>query len=170
MDELHWLALVIWDEAQGETYLGQAAVGRVVMNRARRKYASDGTIRGTVLWHFQFSGFWFAMEHGHYTQIEKDEAGAQAHGMQLFAQAQNTGAWKSCLQIAEQLMAGKFVSSDPSWPALADAVLYYAPAVCKAPAWATDDRKLATIGHHVFYSDKPVAAGFGHAATEAALG
>lgn len=142
MDDRTWLALVVWDEAQGEPDAGKAAVAQVVDNRTRLGYCSDKTIKGTILAHFQFSGFYFSMEHGQYVQIEKDEAGAEQHAMVLLAEAEKTSVWADCLNIA---------TTRPEDPELEHAVLYYNPKACKAPAWATPDKFLKTIGHHDFY-------------------
>ena len=49
------LTLCVLQEAGNQVPDGMAAVARVVLNRTRRKYASDGTIAGTILGHDQFS-------------------------------------------------------------------------------------------------------------------
>src|SRR5688572_10950774 len=47
----------IIQEAAREPYKGKVAVGRVIRNRMREKYHSDGTVAGTVLRAYQFSGW-----------------------------------------------------------------------------------------------------------------
>jgi hypothetical protein len=152
-DDLNWLALVVWDEAQGETFLGQAAVASVVLKRKGLPYASDGTMRGTILAHFQFSGFYFEMEHGHYTQIAHDVPGAEVEAAKLYAAALPTKAYGACLAVAREVMAGTFKSSDPAWAKLSAeprAILYFNPAISK-PAWADPAKHICDIGHHAFY-------------------
>ena len=52
------LAIVtIFQEAEGESYQGKVAVGEVIRNRMRLKLMSDGTVSGTVLRAYQFSGW-----------------------------------------------------------------------------------------------------------------
>src|SRR5574337_170238 len=52
------LAIVtIYQEAAGEPYAGKLAVAEVIRARMRRCYASDGTVAGTVLRAWQFSGW-----------------------------------------------------------------------------------------------------------------
>lgn len=153
-DDVTWAALCAWDEARGETYEGQAAVVEIIKHRMALKYSSDGTVKDTVLWKFQFSGFWFAMDHGHYEQIEKDAAGAEQEAGVLLAQAQGTPTFEQCLIIAKQVLAGTYVWPGPEGQKLAacpTAVLYYNPAVCAAPAWAIPANSVATIGHHEFF-------------------
>jgi len=48
--ELYWLALTVWMEARGESFLGQLAVAWVIMNRKQNNSVAD-----TVLRKLQFS-------------------------------------------------------------------------------------------------------------------
>jgi hypothetical protein len=48
--------ITIWQEARGESYEGKVGIAEVLRNRTARKYSSDGTVTGTVLWGRQFSG------------------------------------------------------------------------------------------------------------------
>ena len=50
------VAVVVWQEARGEPYEGKVGVCEVIRNRTQRKYSSDGTVTGTILWGRQFSG------------------------------------------------------------------------------------------------------------------
>jgi N-acetylmuramoyl-L-alanine amidase len=52
-----WAALTIWQEARGEPHEGRVAVAEVIRNRMARHYQSDGTVTGTVLRPYQFSGW-----------------------------------------------------------------------------------------------------------------
>jgi len=46
----------VFQEAEGEPYAGKVAVAEVILRRTWRKYMSDGTVIGTVMRPFQFSG------------------------------------------------------------------------------------------------------------------
>lgn len=146
------LALCVWDEARGEPNDGKAAVARVVKNRMLRRYCSDGTIVGTVLKKFQFSGFWFAFDAAHhYHQIEFDFAGAEAEAEKLLVEAQaDSVVFAICRNAADQVFAGNY--HGPQYDQLTDdAVLYVNPAVVEKPVWATPEAFVCTIGHHDFY-------------------
>ena len=52
-----WAIMTIYQEASGESFRGKAAVARVIRNRMRMRYQSDGTVPGTVLRAYQFSGW-----------------------------------------------------------------------------------------------------------------
>lgn len=47
----------LWQEARGEDNEARACVAHVIRNRMAKKYTSDGTIVGTVLVPWQFSGW-----------------------------------------------------------------------------------------------------------------
>ena len=47
----------LWQEARGCSEFEQEAVAHVILNRMRLKYLSNGTIAGTVLRKYQFSGW-----------------------------------------------------------------------------------------------------------------
>jgi len=49
--------ITVFQEAEGEPYVGKLAVAEVIRNRMRARYQSDGTLAGTVLRQFQFSGW-----------------------------------------------------------------------------------------------------------------
>lgn len=49
-------AICIWQEARGEPQEGRIGVAEIIRNRTQRRYSSDGTVTGTVLWGRQFSG------------------------------------------------------------------------------------------------------------------
>jgi len=55
VDDDKWAIMTIAGEALGEPLTGKIAVGEVIRNRMKRKYASDGTVIGTVLRAKQFS-------------------------------------------------------------------------------------------------------------------
>lgn len=55
VDDDHWAVLTIIGEAAGEPLIGKIAVAEVIRNRMKKRYASDGTVIGTVLRAKQFS-------------------------------------------------------------------------------------------------------------------
>lgn len=50
-------AITIWQESRGEPFDGKIAVAEVIRNRTRAGYMSDGSVAGTCLRAFQFSGW-----------------------------------------------------------------------------------------------------------------
>lgn len=48
--------VTVFQEAEGESYEGKRAVAEVIQRRMKRKFMSDGTVPGTVLRKYQFSG------------------------------------------------------------------------------------------------------------------
>lgn len=53
-DDVHG-AMAVFAEARGESFEGQLAVANVIRERMRLKYASDGTVVGTIWRPMQFS-------------------------------------------------------------------------------------------------------------------
>ena len=47
----------VWQEARGEPFPGKVGVAEVILQRMARKKYSDGTVEGTVLRAYQFSGW-----------------------------------------------------------------------------------------------------------------
>ena len=148
----------IADEAGNQPHEGKVAVGLVILNRLHMPYASDGTIVGTVLHKWAFSGFWARMENGHYTQTEFDLAGAEQQAQSLFDVFSREPIWDACdlaWKDAQAHYDGKPMSFTPG-PAFAHlnpkTVLYYNPAACARPAWAVPGKLAATIFQHVFYN------------------
>lgn len=149
------LALCVWSEAAGEIPDGKAAVARVVLNRTKRRYMSDGTISGTVLWPNQFSGFYFATVDGHYTRVchTVDEARLRAEAMLDLAREQTV--WMACQNIAEAVTLGSYVPSKNYSDLTDEVVLYLNPdprLVPHLPAWADPANLVCVIGHHQFYT------------------
>ena len=123
----------IWQEAAGEPYEGKLAVASVIRNRMKRKYQSDGTVEGTVLADYQFSGW---------NTDPKDSL--RERSMRLDDDdkvvKECVAAWKESELV------------DPT----NGAVLYFAPkGVRKVPYWASAEGvKLAkVIKNHQFYTD-----------------
>lgn len=119
----------IWAEARGETFEGKVGVAEVMRNRMKRKYASNGTVASTIFWPWQFSGF--NTDNEWRSKIfELDNADAVVR--QCFE------AWKASEHT--DLTHG--------------AVLYCNLNILRVPPrWAREDKKLAVIGQHSFFSD-----------------
>lgn len=130
------LAVVtIMQEAAGESYLGKVAVAEVILNRMKQKYSSDGTVAGTVLKPYQFSG-WNTADPGRIRNIRADDEDRVV---------------QECVRAWEEAKHG----SDT----VKGAVLYYNPdprLVPVTPDWAKPHSavQVATIGHHVFFVPK----------------
>ena len=155
MDDNTLGALCVWDEARGEEQDGRAAVARVIKNRMRLKYESDGTVYGTVLRYHQFSGFWFTMQNGEYTPIAFDEDEAEIQARLLLTQAQRMLVWQDCLDAWSEVVAGTYEGEDYAH-LTDDTVLYLNPGIVKTlPVWATPETFVTRIGHHDFYRAKP---------------
>lgn len=156
MDDRTLLAVCIADEAGREPHVGKVAVGRVVMNRVRLKFMSDGTIPGTVLRKDQFSGFYFEMGPQGYKRVASTVEQAQARAVEKLTRYKaNAAVWADCLMAADQAMSGLVLSPKdaPQFPGFTErTVNYYNPKVVKTPpAWATPDRLDTVIFNHTFY-------------------
>lgn len=122
-----WAVLTIWQEARGESHEGRVAVGEVIRNRMRLRYSSDGTVEGTVLRPYQFSG-WNTKDPNRIACAALDTSDPTV--------ADCARAW-----------AESAVST-----VTRGAVLYYNPdAVAETPAWARGERRLTVIGRHHFF-------------------
>ena len=118
-------ALTIYLEARGESFAGKMAVAAVIRNRMNHKYHSDGTVKGTVLRAKQFEP-WIGRSPEEVTF--------------------NPGNRK----MQESLLAWKLVQDGRD--VVGGAVLFYNPALVKAPRWAQVNRKVAKIGGHEFFN------------------
>jgi len=150
IDDPVLLALCGFQEANLEPDDGLAAVVRVVLNRMRLKYQSDGTVRGAVYWPDAFSWTQWAMAGGHYVKVAHDAAQVAARSAALLDGAQaHPAAWTRASRIAAAVQAGEY--RGPDYDRLGDAaVLYLNPALSRA-AWATPDKRICAIGHHEFF-------------------
>lgn len=128
------LAVVtIYQEAQGEPYAGKLAVAEVIRNRMHQKYASDGTVSGTVLRPLQFSG-WNARDPGRIRAVRLDSED-----------------WivKDCIRAWHEAIAGSDL--------VRGSVLYYNPSIiADTPEWAMPESavEMARVGQHVFFVPK----------------
>lgn len=127
------LAIVtIAQEALGESYEGKLAVAEVIRNRMSKRYASDGSVAGTVLRAWQFSG-WNTDSIGRtkMAKIDSDQAKVS-----------------DCVRAWEDAKTGTNIANG--------AVLYYAPNLVSTPKWARAEfaTQVAEIGGHVFFTPK----------------
>ena len=124
--------ITIWMESRGEPWEGKLAVAEVIRNRMRQKYSSDGTVSGTVLRAFQFSGF--------NTQDPNRIPSFRIDGDDPVVQ-ECEKAWRESehtLEIRSSITKG--------------AVLYLNPTiVTQKPKWVDLSVEVARVGPHVFY-------------------
>lgn len=115
----------VYMEAEGEPYKGKVAVAEVILRRKDRKYMSDGTVAGTVLRKYQFSGF-------------NTDSTNRVRSFKIDTADPNVN---DCVKAWAEAGRG----SD-----LVPGVLhYYNPKLCD-PAWAKGARVVAEIGNHRF--------------------
>lgn len=124
------LAIVtIWQEARGESYAGKCAVGEVIRNRMKRGYSSDGTVAGTVLKPWQFSG-WESGDVNRIKSLKIDDLDPLV---------------RECIKAWNESKLSTYANG---------AVLYCnLNAVQVRPGWARDDKRVAEIGAHTFFKD-----------------
>jgi N-acetylmuramoyl-L-alanine amidase len=126
--------ITIMQEAAGEPYEGKVAVAEVIRNRMNKKYASDGTVSGTVLRPLQFSG-WNAKDPGRIRAVRSDS---------------DDKVVKECIRAWHEALAGTDM--------VKGAVLYYNPSIItEPPDWALPDSatQVAVVGQHHFFVPKP---------------
>jgi len=124
-DDDAWGVMTVWIEARGEPYEGKVAVAEVILRRSRKGFMSDGTIPGTVLRPWQFSG-WNTDDSNRIRAAKIDD------GDPVVAE---------CLKAWEEAKAGSNFSGG--------ALHYFNPSVIE-PMWAKAARVVAEIGRHRF--------------------
>lgn len=117
------LALVVFSEARGESYLGQAAVAQVVINRAR---AFDLDVCGAAT------------------------APGAFHGVERWPYPRepwkvDSDAWEQAREVADAVLVGDFVVSPPS---CASALYFYARGT--DPGSLSRFPVVCEVGEHVF--------------------
>lgn len=131
-----WAIMTIAQEAAGESYDGKVAVAEVIRNRTAQRYASDGTVAGTVLRTMQFSG-WNAGDPGRIRNAKIDDTDPVI------------------VDCARAWRAAKAGSNT-----VRGAVLYYNPSIIRTPKWARPEHatQVAEIGGHVFFVPTPTVS------------
>lgn len=122
------LALCIWREARSEPREGKVAVGYTVMNRAAHPGWWGNDVYSVITKPMQYSSI-------------TAPGDAQLH---LFPKLSDA-VWLECLQIASDIIDGTAPNPVPG----ADS--YFADYI-PPPRWATSDKFVRQIGHHVFYN------------------
>lgn len=121
------LALVVFSEARGESWLGQAAVAQVVINRA--KDAGEG-VCDIAMAPRQFHG----LDDWPYPRRPKEI---------------DATAWAMARQVSDAVLEEDY-SVQP--PACADARYFYRSSA-ELPGWAVKLRKVCEIGNHTFLAE-----------------
>lgn len=128
--------LTIAQEAFLEPYAGKLAVAEVIRNRTRQHYMSDGTVEGTVLRAYQFSG-WNNGDPVRIKAMRYDDSDSRI---------------QDCIKAWKEAKAGS--------QTVGQAVLYYNPtyrmpdgSTIKTPKWALPGygKEVARAGAHVFF-------------------
>lgn len=152
MTDADLITLCAFQEANLEPDDGLAAVVRIVLNRIRAHYQSDGTVPGTVF-HGDGTAFsWVAFEmvDGRYRRVASGLDQIMARAEQLLLQAQSFHqAWARAERIAAAVQAGTYAGADFA-RITGDTVLYLNAAISSA-AWATPDKLVCRIGRHSFF-------------------
>lgn len=158
--ELDWMVTCMIDEAGNQKDEGKAAVAQVIKNRIASKQASDGTIKGTVLWPNQFSGFYYDTVGGKYQKVATTRAQAETRGIaKMKKYKQNTKQWENCQTIAKAVMGGSFAGGDVFGKLRANkrATMYLNESATRSlgsgnlPSWASVSKKIGVIQDHAFY-------------------
>jgi spore germination cell wall hydrolase CwlJ-like protein len=152
MNDAYLIALCAFEEANLEPDDGVAAVVQVIRNRMRLRYQSDGTPAGTVFAGNGVAFSWaaFAMFNHQYRRVASGRVEIEARAAHLVQVAEHYPArWARAQRIAAKVMVDGY--HGPDFDKLTpDAVLYLNPDIAHA-AWATPDKVVCRIGHHVFY-------------------
>ena len=150
MDDASLLTLCAFEEAAGEPDDGVAAVVRVVLNRVKRRYASDGDVAGTILAPDQFSWTSWEMADGRYQRVchSVDEVAQRAEALLAKAQCLPSQ-WARVRRITEEVAVGTYRGRD--YDRLTDDTVLYLNRRLSHAAWATPARRVCDIGRHSFY-------------------
>lgn len=133
-----WATLTIWIEARGESFDGQTGVGEVIRERMTQRYSSDGTVAGTVLHPYQFSGW-------NSNDINRRLAAVLDLDDPVVI---------SCLSAWHRSHATHLTDH---------ALFYYAPSSkLITPSWVQNCVHTITIGKHHFFRLRPIAVGKAH--------
>lgn len=150
MDDESLLTLCAFEEANLEPNDGIAAIVKVIQNRIRRKFFSDGTVRGTIFAKDQFSWTGWAMSNGRYVEVAGTPEQMLVRANTLLAKdSLYKIRWGKILTIVRAVLDGTY--SGPDFNKLtSDTVLYLNPKISHTN-WATPDKLVCEIGNHNFY-------------------
>lgn len=145
------LTLCVLQEAGNQPMDGQAAIARVVMNRGRMRYSSDGSISSTILWPTQFSWCEFKMVGRVYTRVASGSAAVLARVERLMVTAKAERAWGACAAVTGEVLHGAY--RGPLYDRLTAATVLYDNLALACPSWAIRARRIVVIGQHTFFED-----------------
>lgn len=115
-------------EAGTEPYAGKLAVARVIRERMRLKYSSDGTVAGTVLAPLQFS-MWNTHDKNRIKVCKVTEGDPHVEDCK-----------KAWLEACGEASPGEF-----------EGVVNYHADYIPTPGWASRMTRIFKIGRHIFY-------------------
>jgi len=131
MSELLVVALTLYGESGNQPFAGKYLVAETIANRAAQEKT---TCKDACLRPKQYS-CWNGLKN-------------QKRMIALTTQYSVTGseAWRDCIGLARMICA----SYTPTSPV----THYYAPRLCKKPAWAKKMKLMASVEDHRFYAKK----------------
>lgn len=134
------VARTIYGEASHEPREGKIAVACVIQNRVRSDSWYGNDPAECCLWPYQFSCW--NDEDPNRKRICNAEDGLRLPGGAV------NGAFRECLEIAEQLLSGDIVDITQG------STHYYAPRKgVRKPAWANRNKPVVEIGNHRFFNN-----------------
>ena len=119
-------ALCLFREARGQSQDAKRGVLHIILNRAAAGFRGHDAV-SVILWPMQFSSF--------------NANDPNAHLLPNPKNTQDWAAWLDCCALVDS------PGDDPT----GGAVMYESCASDELPAWATDDKRTATIGPFRFY-------------------
>lgn len=133
VEDWKWVVLTIAQEASSEPIDGKIAVAEVIRERMENKYNSDGTLVGTVLSPYQFSG-WNSGDRNRIRVAQMD--------MTHPSMVDCIKAYEEAFQKRTNLARG--------------ANLYHADWMVPFPEWTKSPKvtRLVSIGRHIFYKEE----------------
>jgi hypothetical protein len=157
ISDVQLLTLCAFQEADGECDEGLAAIPKVALNRTRLKYASDGTICGTILRHDQFSWTEWSMVNETYELVAHNPQQELARVEQLLATDEKSVAqWARCSRIVAAVMAETF--KGPLFDQLTPTTVLYDNIALAQPSWIATVRHVVKIQHHDFFEPNALKA------------
>jgi len=121
--------ITVFQEAEGEPYEGKRAVAEVIQRRTKRKFMSDGTVAGTVLKKYQFSGF-------------NSDSGNRIRSFKI----------DSSDKIVDDCVRA-WVDAERGPEIVPECMHYFNPSLCD-PGWAQGAKVVEEIGNHRFIIPK----------------
>lgn len=133
VEDWQWVVMTIIQEAALEPFQGKVMVAEVIRDRAESGFNSDGTIVGTVLKPFQFSG-WNTEDKGRMTAAKFD--------------------------LGDQIVSDSIKAYNEAFKKRTNhamgANLYHADYLNPYPSWTNSPKvqRLTHFGHHIFYFEE----------------